>query len=64
MASFYERISKNEIKIPDRFDMRYSQFLSLVGNAPNPSEMVIAAFKFGYMQGLRAEKAGKAGITV
>ena len=44
--------------------MRYSHICDLKYNAPGNFEFAAAAFKFGYMQGIRAERAGKAGATV
>ena len=62
MASLYERIDKNTTKVPDCFDLRISQLYDLIGRAPGVSDMLYTAFKFGYLQGVRAERAGKAGV--
>lgn len=58
--SFYERIDKRDAKIPSRFDMTCGQADDLKRNAPGVWDMICSAFKFGYMQGVRAERAGKA----
>ena len=62
--NFYDRIAKQEVRVPERFDMRYRQLVNLANNAPGKFELIYLAFKFGYMQGIRAERAGKAGVEV
>lgn len=61
--NFYERIVKQEIRVPERFDMSYRQLIDLANNATGKFELIYWAFNFGYMQGIRAERAGKAGTV-
>lgn len=58
--NFYEKICKKNVKVPDSFDLLLEQLVSLEHDAPNYLAAVYAGFKFGYMQGVRAERAGKA----
>ena len=58
--NFYERINKKNVRVPDHFDMTCTQINDLNRNAPSRWDLIICAFKFGYMQGIRAERAGKA----
>lgn len=59
--NLYERINKKESGIPDCFDISVAQMLEIADNARGRIDAVCTAFKFGYMQGVRAEKIGKAG---
>ncbi len=58
--NFYEKIEAQAVNIPSSFDMRVSQLTDLKKNSPGIVEFANAAFIFGYMQGVRAERAGKA----
>lgn len=60
--SFYERIVKKDIKIPECFDMTCGQAHDLNKNAESKWDLLFYTFKFGYMQGVRAERAGKAAM--
>ena len=60
--SLYEKIENKELNIPARFDMGSKQMTDLYKNSPGKFEMMASAFRFGYMQGIRAERAGKAVI--
>ena len=60
--NFYERINKKSVVIPERFDLRYSQYVDLKNNAPGKFELISTVFTFGYIQGVRAERAGRAEI--
>ena len=57
---FYEKIKRKDVTIPDSFDIRVGQMIDLKKNAPGMFEIMATAFRFGYMQGIRAERAGKA----
>ena len=59
--SFYERISKQKVNIPDRFCMKVDQMIYLKENAKGIYDLMCVVFKFGYLQGVRSERAGKAG---
>lgn len=58
--SFYEKIKAQDPKIPDRFDITCGQVDNLKRNATGIWDLIGIVFKFGYMQGVRAERAGKA----
>lgn len=58
--SLYERIEKKCVSIPDRFSMSIGQVNDLIRNAPGKFSLICIVFEFGYMQGVRAERAGKA----
>lgn len=60
MADFYKKIMEEPAEIPASFEMTYQQFMSLL-RAPSITDTIYTAFKFGYLQGVRAERAGKAG---
>ena len=60
--NFYERIKKKNIRIPESFDMNVMQMFDLQKKATEDFDIISIAFKFGYMQGVRAERLGKAGI--
>lgn len=59
--SLYKRIIRQKINIPYRFDLRYSHAIDLKKNATGSFDLLRTAFVFGYMQGIRAERVGKAG---
>lgn len=56
--NFYEKISRQKVEIPHSFDMTVSQLIDLIQNLQGYN-LAHEAFKFGYMQGIRAERAGK-----
>jgi len=56
-----ERINRKKSGIPDRFDMSFSQVREIRDNSKGSTDAICTAFKFGYMQGVRAERKGKAG---
>lgn len=58
--SFCDRIKKKNVKIPSRFELYSDQMLDFVRNTSDNWELINIVFKFGYMQGIRAERAGKA----
>lgn len=57
----YEKIKAKNIEIPHRFSMNLSQILDIYDNSKGKADAMAVAFEFGYMQGVRAERAGKAG---
>lgn len=59
--SLYERINKKEKVVPDCFDMSIKQAFDLANETGSRIDAIYTAFKFGYMQGVRAERKGKAG---
>lgn len=58
--NFYKKIKEKNFEILERFDISYSQIIDLKHNATGYFDLTYVAFKFGYMQGVRAERAGKA----
>lgn len=58
--NFYEKIKNSDAQIPDNFGMRANQMLDFACHARDNWELICIVFKFGYMQGIRAERAGKA----
>ena len=60
--SLYERIRNKGIilEMPEEYVPYARQIKDLKENAPNTWELITACFEFGYMQGVRAERAGKA----
>lgn len=56
-----ERINNKDLGIPDFFDISVAQMLEIASNSRGKVDAVCTAFKFGYMQGVRAERKGKAG---
>ena len=58
--NFYERVTKIDIPIPGRLDMTYGQMRDIRKNAPGIFESMYICFRFGYVQGMRAAKLGKA----
>lgn len=60
--SLYERIRNKGIilKMPEEYVPCVGQIIDLKKNAPDTWELITACFEFGYMQGVRAERAGKA----
>ena len=62
--NFYERMSKKEIHVPDKFDMSYGQMCDIKENAPGIFERMYVCFRFGYIQGVRAERKREAGVMI
>lgn len=58
--NFYKKIKEKDFKIPESFDIRYNQMIDLKHKATGYFDLTYVAFRFGYMQGVRAERAGKA----
>lgn len=52
-----EKIRKENVKIPESFDMSAKQLRDIHDNALDEFDALDLAFEFGYMQGQRAEKA-------
>lgn len=57
--NLYDKIRNAECEIPESFDLKISQAGELIHNADPQDryDLVYIAFKFGYMQGKRAEQA-------
>jgi len=60
--NFYEKIEAQAVNILSRFDIRHSQLMDLKKHSLGLFEFASAAFEFGYMQGVGAERAGKAAL--
>lgn len=58
--SFYEKIKNENIEIPEKYQMTASQIADVAANAPDKWELLVCVFRYGYMQGVKAERAGKA----
>ena len=43
--------------INDRYDMYHTDVDDIYKNSPDTVTMILNAFRFGYMQGIKAEKA-------
>lgn len=57
--SLYERINKKNIDIPSAFDLDTNALYDIKENSIDLFDLMVTVFKFGYMQGKRAErKAG------
>lgn len=57
--NLYEKIKRENLKIPVAFRMKFEQAEDLLNNAPSNFELALSSFRFGYMQAQRAEKANK-----
>lgn len=59
--NLYDKIRNAECEIPESFDLKISQAGELIHNADPQDryDLVYIAFKFGYMQGKRAEQASR-----
>lgn len=59
--NLYDKIRNAECEIPESFDLKISQAGELIHNADPQDryDLVYIAFKFGYMQGKRAEQIFK-----
>ncbi len=51
--SLYERINKNDVDIPEAFDLRAGALCDIKENSIDLFDLMITTFKFGYMQGHR-----------
>lgn len=57
--NLYDKIRNAECEMPESFCMTIGQVLELIDNSPSEDDLVWTAFKFGYMQGKRAEQISK-----
>lgn len=57
--NLYEKIKQENLRVPVSFRMKFEQVEDLLTNAPSDFELALSSFRFGYMQGQRAEKANK-----
>lgn len=57
--NLYEKIKRENLMIPVAFRMKFEQAEDLLNHAPGNFELALSSFRFGYMQGQRAEKANK-----
>ena len=59
--NLYDKIRNAECEIPESFDLKISQAGELIHNADPQDryDLVYIAFKFGYMQGKRAEQISR-----
>lgn len=57
--NLYEKIKRENLKIPVAFRMKFEQAEDLLNNAPSNFELALSSFRFGYMQAQRVEKANK-----
>ena len=55
--NLYEKIKRENLMIPVAFRMKFEQAEDLLNHAPGDFELALSSFRFGYMQGQRAEKA-------
>ena len=60
--SLYKRIRNKGVilAMPCEYVPNVGQIKDLKENAPDLWELITVCFEFGYMQGIRAERAGKA----
>lgn len=58
--NFYEKVMEKEFNIPNRFDLYCRQATDIKDNSEGLFDAMICAFRFGYMQGIRAERTGNA----
>lgn len=54
-----DKIREEELEIPQSFDLSVKHLYDLQNNVPDKYDKICLAFKFGYMQAQRAEKANK-----
>lgn len=57
--NLYEKIKQENLTVPVSFRMKFEQVEDLLTHAPSDFELALSSFRFGYMQGQRAEKANK-----
>lgn len=55
----YDKIRNTKCVIPESFDMKIKQAMDILDNTKDRFEVACIAFKFGYMQGRRAEQVFK-----
>lgn len=57
--NLYNKIKSTEFEIYKSFEMKSGQMLDFVQHSHNSYDLAYIAFKFGYMQGCRAEQHKK-----
>lgn len=57
--NLYERVSKKKVAISSEFDIKLGQVIDIKEHGNGPLDMIWVAFKFGYIQGLRAAEKEK-----
>lgn len=57
--NLYEKIKRENLSIPQSFDLTVMQLFDLQNNAPDKYDKICSAFKFGYIQGQRALKVSR-----
>lgn len=56
MSSLYKRIKTQEVNVPDNYDLKCSQISDIRNNATSVLDLICVSFRFGYLQGQRAER--------
>ncbi len=57
--NLYEKIKRENLSIPQSFDLTVMQLFDLQNNAPDKYDKICSASKFGYIQGQRALKVSR-----
>lgn len=57
--NLYEKIKRENLSIPQSFDLTVMQLFDLQNNVPDKYDKICSAFKFGYIQGQRALKVSR-----
>lgn len=57
MNSLYKRIKAQKVNVPENYDLKSEQICDIKNNAIDIFDLICTSFKFGYLQGRRAERS-------